>query len=271
MDFQNIILDKRDRIATITLNRPERLNALSGALMGELDVALADLENDRAIKVVIIKGAGRAFSVGYDVNPTSPERYGGMVDIGHDRRRLNNTVKRWLRLWDLSKPTIAQCHGYCVAGGTQLVSMCDLTIVSEDCQIGLPTAGPLGAGLMAAEWCHLVGVKKTKEMFYVIGKLIDGKEAARIGWANKAVPADQLDAEVNKLASEIADMPLEFLEIQKAAINHYVEMSGLREAMFYGADLDAVAHFTKPVQQFISLIRERGIKQAKADWKKVIS
>jgi enoyl-CoA hydratase len=170
----------------------------------------------------------------------------------------------------MGKPVIAQCHGYCVAGGTHLASMCDITIVSEDCQIGMPAAGPLGAGLMAAEWCHLVGVKKTKEMFYVIGKFINGKEAVRIGWANRAVPAGKLDEEVNKLASEIAEMPLDFLEIQKAAINRYAEMSGLREAMFYGADLDALAHFTKPVQQFINLIRESGLKQAKQDWKKEI-
>jgi enoyl-CoA hydratase len=205
MDFENIIFEKKDKIATITLNRPERLNALSGALMGELDVVLKDLEEDRSIKVVILKGAGRAFSAGYDVNPTSPERYGGMVDIGADRRRLNRTINRWLRVWDLPKPVIAQLHGYCVAGGTHLATMCDLTITAEDTLIGLPTAGPLGASLMAAEWCHLVGVKKTKEMFYVIGKLIDGKEAERIGWANKAVPADRLEEEVNTLASEIAE------------------------------------------------------------------
>ncbi len=270
-DFQNILLDKKEHIATITLNRPEKLNALSGALMAELDVAFNDVDNDRTIKVVIIKGAGRAFSVGYDVDPATPERYGGMVDIGHDRRRLNNAVKRWLRLWDIAKPVIAQCHGYCVAGGTHLASMCDITYVSEDCQVGLPAAGPLGGGLMAAEWCHLVGPKRTKEMFYVIGKMISGKEAERIGWANHAVPADQLEAEVQKLAHEIAEMPLEFLEIQKAAINRYVEMSGLREMMFYGADLDAVAHFTRPVQAFINLIRKEGIKQAKKDWKKELA
>ena len=132
MDFKNIILEKQGRIATITLNRPEKLNALSEALMAELDVALDGLDDDRAIRVVIIKGAGRAFSAGYDVNPETPERKGGKSDIAADRLRLNKNVKRWLKVWDLSKPVIAQVHGYCIAGGSQLASLCDLTFVAED-------------------------------------------------------------------------------------------------------------------------------------------
>ncbi|MDD5288522.1 MAG: enoyl-CoA hydratase-related protein [Dehalococcoidales bacterium] len=270
MDFKCILLEKKGRIATITLNRPGQLNALSAELMSEFDVALTDVENDRSVRVVIIKGAGRAFSAGYDVAPNTPERKAGKTDIGADRRALHTTVRRWLRVWELPKPVIAQVHGYCIAGGTQLASMCDITIISEDCMVGLPAAGPLGAGLMAAEWCHLVGPKKTKEMFYVIGKMLTGKEAVDIGWANKAVPVEKLESEVNTLALQIADTPLEVLELTKSVVNRYVEMSGFREGVFYGADIDAIGHFIKPVQQFLKLIQERGLKQAKLDWRNEI-
>ena len=271
MDFKNIILEKRERIATITLNRPEKLNALSEALMVELDTALDDLNDDQAIRVVIIKGAGRAFSAGYDVSPETPERKGGKTDIGADRRGLNKNVERWLKVWDLSKPVIAQVHGYCIAGGSQLASLCDLTFVAEDTMIGFPRLGPLGAAMIAAEWCQLVGPKKTKELFYIIGKLIDGKEAARIGWANAAFPAEKLEDEVNTIAQQVSETPLEILEINKAHINRCVEMSGMRTAIKYGADMDAIGHFVKPVQQFLKMIEERGLKQASQDWRKEIS
>ncbi|MBI2859744.1 MAG: enoyl-CoA hydratase/isomerase family protein [Chloroflexi bacterium] len=267
-DFTSIVFDKRDRRATITLNRPDKLNALSPAMYSELDVVLTDLENDRSVKVVVVKGAGRAFSVGVDQDPQSPGRK--MEDIGEDRRRLNTLVGRWLRIWDLGKPVIAQVHGYCIGVACQMASMCDLTVVSDDCKIGLPTAGPLGAGLAAAQLCNLVGPKKAREMCYIIGRLMDGNEAVRIGWANRAVPADKLEEEVDTLAAEIAEMPLEYLELQKNVINKYVEMSGFRTAAYYGADVDALAHFTKPVQSFLKLVRERGLKQAKQDWKKEI-
>lgn len=271
MAFENIILEKRDKIATITLNRPEKLNALSAGLLAELDVALTGLDDDRSARVVIIKGAGRAFSVGYDVEPSTPERREGAADIAADRRRLNKNVARWQQIWCLSKPVIAQVHGYCIAGASHMASVCDLTIVAEDAVIApRATAGPLGVAMSAPLWCQLVGLKKTKEIVYVIGKTLDGREAERIGWANKAVPADKLDDETNALAQQIAETPLDILEIQKIMLNRYAEMSGISTAMQYAVDLDAFSHFTQPAQQFKKMVRERGLQQAKKDWRKEI-
>jgi enoyl-CoA hydratase len=272
MAFENIVLEKQNRIATITLNRPEKLNAMSSSLLAELEEALTDIENDRSVHVVIIKGAGKAFSVGYDVDPQTPGQQRGKLDIASDRRRLNKNVSKWLHIWKLNKPVIAQIHGYCIAGANHLASMCDIVVVAEDATIApRATTGPLGIAMSAPLWCHLVGIRKTKELINNIGKTISGKEAEQLGWANKAVPIDKLDEEVQKMAAQIAETPLDILEIQKLMVNRYAEMSGLLEALDFAVDLDAFSHFTPPVQQFSRMIQERGLKQARADWKKEIN
>ncbi len=269
MDYQNILYDKKDKIATITLNRPEKMNALNVALQEELAAAVKEASGDNEVKVIILKGAGRAFCVGYDVAPTTPGRPDTLT-ILQDLERLRQVDERWLTIRDTPRPIIAQIHGYCLAGGTQLAAMCDLAIVAEDTRIGSIQA-PLGAGFVTSMWVWLVGPRKAKEIFYPIGTTIDGKEAEKIGWANKAVPADKLETEVKTLASKIAETPMELLKLYKIQINRIQDIMGYRAAVMCGCETDTIAHFGSAVPAFYALAREKGLKQALKEWRDHIS
>lgn len=268
MTYQNVLYEVKGRIATITLNRPDKLNALNEPLLSELESALKQADIDDSIHAIILKGAGRAFSAGFDVAP-SEARSGTLRNIAIDRNRLQKNMDRLFLLWSIRKPVIAQVHGYCTTGGTIIALLCDITVVAEDARIApAPLAGPLGAGLTSVLWAWHIGPKKAKELCFRIGVFIDGQEAARIGWANRAVPADRLDEEVWKLAEEIAETPLELLTLEKLTITRMQESMGLRAAAMFGVEIDAIAHFTEPVQRFNQLVRERGLKQASTDWRR---
>jgi enoyl-CoA hydratase len=269
MDFQYVLYEKKNKIASITLNRPEKLNALHVPLQEELAAAIKSAGDDIEVKVIILKGAGRAFSVGYDVAPSTPGRP-DTTTIIEDLERLRKVDERWLTIRDTPRPIIAQIHGYCLAGGSQLAAMCDLVITADDARIGSIQA-PLGAGFVTSMWVWLVGPRKAKEIFYPIGTTIDGKEAERIGWANKSVPAESLETVVNTLASKIAETPLEILKLYKIQINRIEDIMGYRAAIMCGCDADAIAHFGPAVQSFYALAREKGLKLALSEWRDHIS
>ncbi len=175
MDYKYLLYDRKDSIATVTLNRPEKLNSLSIDLQVELCNCISSLAEDDEVKVIILKGAGRAFCAGYDIDPNSAYR-SKPVTITEDQARLRKVDERLLTIRDVPRPVIGQIHGYCLAGGTMLASMCDLIYIADDCKVGSIQA-PLGAGFVASTWVWLVGPRKTKEIFYPIGTSIDGKEA----------------------------------------------------------------------------------------------
>lgn len=269
MDYEFILYEKKDKIATVTLNRPDKLNALNVPIQEELADAIKSAGNDNEVKVIILKGAGRAFCVGYDVAPSTPGRP-DTISVIDDLERLRQVDERWLTIRDTPRPIIAQIHGYCLAGGTQLAAMCDLAYVADDTRIGSIQA-PLGAGFVTSMWVWLVGPRKAKEIFYPIGTTVDGKEAERIGWANKSVPAEKLEEEVNTMAVKIAETPLELLKLYKIQINRIQDIMGYRAAIMCGCDADAIAHFGTSVPAFYKLAREKGLKQALKEWKDHIS
>jgi enoyl-CoA hydratase len=265
MEYQYILYEKKDKIATVTLNRPDKLNALNVPMQEELAAAIKKASEDNEVKVIILKGAGRAFCVGYDVAPSTPGRP-DTTTIMEDLERLRKVDERWLTIRDTPRPIIAQIHGYCLAGGSQLAAMCDLVVVADDTHIGSIQA-PLGAGFVTSMWVWLVGPRKAKEIFYPIGTTVDGKEAEKIGWANKSVPAENLEDAVNTLASRIAETPLEILKLYKIQINRIEDIMGYRAAVMSGCEADAIAHFGPAVQSFYALAREKGLKQALEEWK----
>jgi enoyl-CoA hydratase len=267
--MEYILYEKKAKIATVTLNRPEKLNSLNGSMQEELAAAIKGASEDNEVKVIILKGAGRAFCVGYDVAPSTPGRP-DTATIMDDLERLRKMDDRWLTIRDTPRPIIAQIHGYCLAGGSQMAAMCDLVFVADDTRIGSIQA-PLGAGFVSAMWVWLVGPRKVKEIFYPIGTTIDGKEAERIGWANKSVPAADLEAVVNTMASKIAETPLEILKLYKMQINRMEDIMGYRAAVMSGADADAIAHFGPAVQSFYALARKKGLKEALNEWRDHIS
>jgi len=265
MGYENILYDKDGRIARITLNRPDALNALSEALQEELVSAIKDAGDDDNIRVVILKAAGRAFSAGGDIQRRPGEERQRTIMQG--RRSVEKWKERLFAIWDCPKPVIAQVHGYCLAMGSVLALTCDLTICTEDALFG-GTSIPLGAGNVGPIWLWHIGPKKTKEIFFQLGHRINGKEAERIGLVNRAVPAERLENEVNELADSIARTPLEFLTLQKLMVNRSSEAMGLRAIILMGVELDAVAMATETVAYGRQRMKEVGMKGYLEEFKK---
>lgn len=259
MVFENLICEKLGRLYRITLNRPEKLNALSRALMLELDEAFAAAEHDEGVSVVLIKGAGRSFCAGYDLEPSETVREEALRNPALDRKRLLDNQRRWWRIWDCSKPVIAQVHGHCLAGGTELAMMCDLVVVAEDAKIGYPPLRDMGSPVTPV-WPWLVGARWAK-ILYFTGDTIDGTTAEAIGMVNFAVPPEKLEQAVQILADRLANVPLDLLTLHKAQVNRAFEVMGIRAAMASGPEFDAIGHASKGAQEgFFLPAKEKGFR-----------
>jgi len=245
MEYQNIILekDKMDgRIAKLTLNQPEKLNPLSETMLNEIFDAVDEVEQDEEVVVLIIKGAGRSFSSGYELgSPAASSRGESAVPrIGQSRRNLVRTVERYLRLWNFRKPTIAQVHGYCLSGATELIAMCDIVIAAEDAQFGHIAGRDLGPLRTNGLYPFLVGIRRTKELLFT-GDFIDGKTAEEWGLINYAVPADELEEEAYDMARRIVRIPMEILSYHKATTNEFWEIIGVHAYLMNSANYCASA------------------------------
>lgn len=256
--YEHIRLDADGALTWLTLNRPDKLNAMSKPLLEEFSSALATLADDEATRVIAIRGAGRAFSAGYDIERSDEA---AEVDIVDDYLTHVGYLNRFLEIWDHPKPVIAAVHGYCLAGATQLCTFCDITVVAEDAVVGWPSL-PLGGGYISPLWVPLVGPKRAKQMSFVPGSRISGKTASDWGWANYAVPAAELEANVRQLASEIARIPTSTLRMKKMAINRVADAMGFRNIVPMGAETDALLHYSQAVKELASLIQENGLKRA---------
>src|SRR5579883_3166243 len=261
-DFENVLYDKYgadNRIARITLNRPEKMNSLSQELLRDFRAALEEAEDDPEVRVVVVKGAGRTFSAGYDITPgrrPAPRQAPGAAAVpqgaqpAQDRRSvatIRNGMVRvtdfQLYLFNYSKPTIAQVHGYAIAGGVEFAMMHDIIIAAEDAKFGHPGIRGLGTSRTCAIWPLVIGMRKTYELMYT-GDSIDAREAERIGMINKAVPADQLDATVMRWAERIAIQTGDSLGVIKRSINAFYEAMGIHAAVATATDTDAMYQFT---------------------------
>ncbi|WP_320536099.1 enoyl-CoA hydratase-related protein [Pseudarthrobacter sp. IC2-21] len=260
--YSAIVLELEGHVAQITLNRPERLNALNDKLLDELDAAfdyLAGVEH----RAVVIKGAGRAFSAGYDAGSDSKEiGYADERSAVEDRDRQLRNIEIFTKIWRHPLPVITQVHGYCMAGGTQLCIFSDITIVAEDAVIAASPALPIGGGFISPIWATLVGPKRAKLMSFDAGHRIDGRTAAQWGWATEAVPSDQLDEYVRDLAVSISRTPASILKLKKEAVNRVAELQGLIAISRMGAETDALLHLTPEIQKLQASIKERGLKGA---------
>jgi enoyl-CoA hydratase len=254
---ETILSEQVGRVAYVTLNRPEKLNAITIQLQDELLEALDAAAADPSIHVAVVRGAGRGFCAGYDLAGGGPVP-STVVD---DRVWLERVVRGWLRIWDLPIPVIAQVHGACLAGGSQLAAICDITFVSDDARIGTAQL-PLGAGYVAAFWTWLVGPKKAKEIFFRKGSIISAADAVDIGVFNRVVPAEELDGEVLAYAEAVARTPKDILALEKLAINRAHEAGGSRDALFQGIEIDAIAHTSPAVKEVNRYIKNHGLREA---------
>jgi enoyl-CoA hydratase len=251
-----------DQIGWLTFTRPEKLNAFNPALLEQFTEGFRTLAEDDEAHCIILRGSGRAFSVGYDVDAESKDkesRRRALIDWVGLRR--NN--ERWLDVWRAPKPVVASIHGFCMGGATQLAVCADLTVVADDAVIGWPSI-PLGGGLLGPVSAWLIGPKKAKELSYIAGSRMTGAEAAALGWANYAVPTDEVEAKTVQLAKRIVKTPPDLLQIKKRAINRVMDVQGFSEVFTFGAEFDAIAHDSDGYATVSEKIEELGLKGAMA-------
>lgn len=274
--YENVLVDVEDSgVATITLNRPEKLNAISQGLRADLEGALKELNRGDKVRVVRLKANGRAFCAGYDLTPGARRNTDTEAPVGTrawelgesrvalDREGLRESVDRWLWMWSYRKPIVAQIHGFCLAGGGELAGACDILFAAEDAKFGHPASRALGIPPTLGLWPAKIGMLKTKELLFT-GDMIDGKEAEKIGMINHAVPADELDETVMKFCRRVAQLPLDALSVHKHVTNRWFELSGLRTAAAEGAEFDAIYHETASFREFGRIASEMGLKSALA-------
>ncbi|MBI4639066.1 MAG: crotonase/enoyl-CoA hydratase family protein [Candidatus Tectomicrobia bacterium] len=265
MSYEWIMYEKLERVARITMNRPEKLNALSVPLQDEIVDAAKDAEADPDIHVVVIRGAGRAFSAGYDITPT-PEglQYRQRRTIREDISRMEETVARWAKIWNLHIPVIAQVHGYCVAGGTDLALHCDMITVADDAQIGFPPVRAMGTP-PTHMWIYSVGPQWAKRIL-LTGDFIDGKTAEKIGFAIQAVPAEELDETTMRLAKRVAHIGTDLLTANKTIVNKALELMGRSMMQQIALETDAISHLSPEAQEFNRISSEQGLRAA-LEWR----
>ncbi len=242
-------------VRRITLNRPEKRNAMNNALRTELFAALEAHDRDPAVRLTILRGAGPSFCSGYDLSADSSagQPYHTADGLGQWPRHV---VDGWFRIWDLAKPVIAQVHGYCLAGGTELATACDLVYVAEDAQIGYPPVRLMSPPDMQFHpW--LMGMRQAMESM-LTGDSLSGAEAVQRGWANRAWPAERLEAEVLAVAERVARLPSELAAINKRSVHRAMEIMGLRASIRAGTELQALAFQTEPSRAYMSRFRRDG-------------
>ena len=242
-DFKHILVDvPRPGVSRITLNRPESRNALNNTLRGELYGQLEANDQDADIRVTIIRGAGSAFCAGYDLKANNRADQ-PFHTAGGDGNWARHVVDGFFRVWDLAKPVIAQVHGYCLAGGTELATSCDLVYVAEDAAIGYPVVRSMSPPDNQF-FPHLLGLRNAMEMM-LTGNAISGIEAAEQGFANRAYSGYTLEAEVLEIAERIAKVPSDLQQMNKRAVHRQMELMGVRAAIRSGTEIQALAFHTE--------------------------
>ncbi len=263
--FENITYEVENGRARITLNRPEKRNALSIELVEELRDALWEADDNKEVHCVIIKGAGPSFCAGYDLTPNRkapedniPRRTSASFD--DDTWRIERFQRSLRTTFDMHKPVIAQIHGHCLAGGTDLALYCDVLICADDANIGYSALRNMGAAPNQM-WLYHIGPQWTKRLL-LTGDTLSGTDAAKIGLVLKSVPADLLEAEVEGLADRMSWIDPEMLAANKRIINIGMELMGAATLQRLAAENDARAHSSEANKKSFKQIATEGLKAA---------
>jgi enoyl-CoA hydratase len=275
MTYQTLTYAVAGRVATITLNRPERMNAINLAMPGEISSAVDRANRDDGVHVLVLTGAGDGFCSGYDLKQfaeAAGEQPGsqlgdptGAGDAGPwdpmaDFFGMYEFTQQFMSLWRSYKPTIARVHGPAVAGGSDIALCCDLVIMAEEAVIGYPPARVWGCPTTAM-WVYRLGAERAKRMLFT-GDLVDGREAARLGLVLEAVPRARLDARVAQIAERIAAVPKNQLMMQKLMVNQAYEAMGLANTQRFATLFDGITRHSPEGVWFKRRAEEVGFKQA---------
>jgi enoyl-CoA hydratase len=243
-----LVDDPLPQVRRLTLNRPEKRNALSNALRAELYAALEAADSDDSVRVMLIRGAGKCFSAGYDLGSNNMSAQPWHT-AGGDGNWPRHVVEGHFRVWDLRKPVIAQVHGYCLAGGSELATSCDLVYVADDAQIGYPPVRLMSPPDMQYHpW--LMGMRNAMELM-LTGDAIPGVEAARMGFANRSFPAAELEARVLEIAERVAKIPPDLQQLNKRSVHRAMEIMGMRAALRAGTEIQALGFHTRAAREYM--------------------
>jgi enoyl-CoA hydratase/carnithine racemase len=257
MAYTAVLIDEpAPLVRRITLNRPEKRNALNHTLRGDILGALREADQDESVRVSIVRGAGKCFSAGYELGGGNEGLDLPFYTAGGDGQWPRHVTDGWMSIWDLAKPVIAQVHGYCLAGGSELATGCDLIYVAEDAKIGYPAVRFGVPDMHFHAW--FMGMRTALEMM-LTGDSISGTEAARLGWANRAFPAAELDEAVVEMATRIAQVDPELAQMNKRIVHRQMEISGLRTGIRAGTEMCALGTHTEALRKFVAQMRSEGL------------
>jgi enoyl-CoA hydratase len=264
MATNDLLVERVGRVAWLTLNRPERLNALTNDLIARLGEQVDALSDDPEVRVIVLRGAGRAFCAGYDLDwgteaESTAERRAGWDPV-RDYLGMHRNVEGFMRLWRSPRPVVAAVHGWCVGGGTDLLLCADLVVVAEDARIGYPPARVWGSPTTAL-WAYRIGIERAKRLL-LTGDAFDGRTAERWGLASAAVPAERVQDEARELAERMALLPANQLAMMKLLVNQAVENMGLASTQTLGTIFDGIARHTPEGRAWRERAREAGVRQA---------
>src|SRR3954449_11014410 len=267
--YQTLTYEVRDAKAYLTLNRPDRLNAIDDVMPGEIRAAVDEANADDAVRVIVVAGAGRAFCAGYDLKKFAEgavgDRWasagGGAVwDPVRDYREMRRNTDDFFTLWRSLKPTIAKIHGHAVAGGSDIALSCDLVVIADDARIGYPPARVWGCPTTAM-WVYRIGAERAKRML-LTGDTIDGRTAAAWGLVVESVPPDELDARVEALTDRMASVPINQLAMQKLMINQAYDNMGLQGTQLLATLFDGITRHSPEGRWFQQFAAEHGFHEA---------
>ena len=261
MSLEHIVLvdEPAPHVRRITMNRPEKRNALFHPLRGAILDALRAGDQDPDVRVMVIRGAGPSFSAGYDLSGGNAGHEMPFHTAGGDGQWPRHVTDGWMSIWDLAKPVIAQVHGYCLAGGSELATCCDLVYIAEDARMGYPAVRFGVPDMHFHPW--FLGMRRAMEMM-LTGDSLTGVEAAREGWANRAVPADELEATVLEVAARISVIDPELTQLNKRVVHRQMEHMGLRTGIRAGTELCALGTHTSAMHRFLRDVDDKGLTGA---------
>ena len=268
-EFETLLYKTETPVATITLNRPDELNTIVPPMPDEVEAAVALAERNPAVKVIVLRGAGRAFCGGYDFGGGF-EQWGesmntdGKWDPGKDfaftTARATSPTQKLMAIWRASKPVIAQVHGWCVGGASDFALSADIVIASDDAVIGTPYSRMWGAYL-SGMWLYRMSFAKVK-WHSLTGEPLTGREAANVELINESVPFERLEARVAEVAAMLCRIPLSQLQAQKLIVNQAYENMGLASTQTLGVILDGLMRNTPDALQFIDTASTEGVRTA---------
>ncbi len=269
MSYETLLYGVGEGVATITFNRPEQLNTIVPPMPDEIEAAIGVATNDPEVRVIILRGAGRAFCAGYDFSGgntgweeegADPRDWDAGRDFAMVTQPQTGPTPKMMSIWNTLKPVIAQVHGWCVGGGSDMALCADLVIASDDAVIGTPYARMWGTYL-SGMWIYRLGLTKVKELA-LSGRQLSGTEAVEIGLINRAVPFEQLEETVSEQARQICSIPPSQTAAMKLVVNQAYDNMGLASTRTLGGILDGLMRHTPDAQEWLDLVRDEGVRAA---------